>query len=154
MLHGMAKKKFLVKEKLLEPSRIGLLIPQSISGIRCEPLLWPTLWAGLAGLGVSLPPLQALSLLGTLELCAQHSAWPNVGRGEEVGWPGRGRTRGSPHDVPGPATQPLCGPYSPFILIQSYDSAEKISIFPAFSCSSLQKNCHYGLCCLAVSPRY
>lgn len=35
---------------------------------------------------MSLAPLQALSLLGTLDLCTQHSAWPEVGRGEEAGW--------------------------------------------------------------------
>lgn len=48
--------------------------------------------------------------------------------------------------VLGPAPRPPCESPSPFTPTQTYNPAEKISTFSEFSCFSLQKNCHCGLC--------
>ena len=56
-------------------------------------------------------------------------------------------------DVRAAAAPPLYGSHTHFTLLQIQDSAEKISIFPRFSCFRPQKSCHCGLCCQAVEPQ-
>lgn len=77
-------------------------------------------------------------MLGGVAWCAQHSTWPEAGRGEEAGWAPK-RALGFPTDVLVPAVQPLCGPHSAFILSQSATQQRKFQFSLAFHVSASRK---------------